>query len=436
MTIKLPTDWQAIIRRGVESEELDYKAAQDWNALSRSGKAKFVRHCLAMANSKGGYIVVGVGEDRAGRPCVYTGLTEKQSRSFDPTAVGNFINNYVDPEIEFTVERPLVDGKRYAVFVVHRFATLPHVCTYGCDNELQQGVFYIRTAEASSRPAFRSHEIHALIQRCLRNQREQLGRMLRGILYESNQRPESNVLQIFHEQRNLSRDMLSKRRDLHDGQRIVFELCVYPSQFDSRKFTLSEVRAALEKAVYLFPDACFIRKSEVTDSYSTNVSIRSLPEDQTRIWQAFRSGFFHFLEYLPQERDRVDYQPLMWKLAEAFFFIGEFYSELGYSEEMFEIDIRLDRVENRRLDGILPHSAQNEKKTEYHCRIPEIQVAMRRTVADLVSAPEEHSAHALKDICERFNVPASRHENAVENIRAYLQERMPEGFFSHSSISL
>ena len=46
-------------------------------------------------------------------------------------------------------------------------------------------MFYIRTSDASSRPAFRAVEMHALIQRALRNQREALGRMLRGILYES-----------------------------------------------------------------------------------------------------------------------------------------------------------------------------------------------------------------------------------------------------------
>lgn len=71
-------DWKSIIYRGVESDELDYKAAQNWLQLPRSGKAKFVRHCLAMANTKGGYVVVGVGEDASGQPAVFTGLTPKK----------------------------------------------------------------------------------------------------------------------------------------------------------------------------------------------------------------------------------------------------------------------------------------------------------------------------------------------------------------------
>ncbi|MEI3004255.1 MAG: RNA-binding domain-containing protein [Victivallales bacterium] len=80
-------DWKSIIYRGVESDELDYKAAQNWLQLPRSGKAKPVRHCLAMANTKGGYVVVGVGEDASGQPAVFTGLTPEEAQSFDPTAV-------------------------------------------------------------------------------------------------------------------------------------------------------------------------------------------------------------------------------------------------------------------------------------------------------------------------------------------------------------
>ncbi len=429
MAVHIPTDWRPIIYRGVESEELDYKAAQDWNELSRAGKAKFVRHCMALANTKGGYIVVGVGEDQAGRPCVYSGLTERQSRSFDPTAVGNFINNYADPEIDFSLERPEVDGKHYAVFVVRRFNSLPHVCAYGCEGELQQGILYIRTAEASSRPAFRSQEIHALIQRSLRNQREQLGRMLRGILYENSSQMEPDAKVSFNEQRTLSRDMLTSRRNVVNGNRISFEFSVYPPEFTTKRFSLSELRAALEQSVYLFPAPLFINPKEVAESYSTNVSVRSLPEDKTRIWQAFRSGFFHLLEYMPENNRSVEYDRLRKKIAEAVFFTGEFFSGLGYNDEMFELEIRLNGVENALLGGIEPRVQRPNSPPEYRCHIPGIVVTMQRTMADLAAGPEDHAARILRDLCERFNVPSSRHEEAETMIRSYLEERMPEAFF-------
>ena len=72
------TDWKELVFRGVESDELDYKAAQDWDEMSKSARAKFVRHLLAFANTRGGYLVVGVGEDSSGYPSKRTGLTPKQ----------------------------------------------------------------------------------------------------------------------------------------------------------------------------------------------------------------------------------------------------------------------------------------------------------------------------------------------------------------------
>ena len=109
------TKWQELVYRGVESDELDYKAAQDWEELTKAGKAKFVRHLLAFANTRGGYLVVGVGEDASGYPALRTGLTAKQCASFDPSKVGAFVNSHVEPPIKFTIERPLIKGKRYAI---------------------------------------------------------------------------------------------------------------------------------------------------------------------------------------------------------------------------------------------------------------------------------------------------------------------------------
>ena len=182
---KLSSEMRELVYRAVESDTLDYKAAFCWTRMSRVQRAKIVRHCLALANTRGGHIVIGVGEDASGHPSVYQGLTREESRSFDPSTVGPFINHYVEPPIDFTIERPLIDGKRYAVFVIRPFRSLPHVCTCAIENELQTGVFYIRTTDASSRPAYRAIEMQGLIQRALRNQREELGRMLRGILYEN-----------------------------------------------------------------------------------------------------------------------------------------------------------------------------------------------------------------------------------------------------------
>ena len=244
------TDWRSIICRGIESDELDYKAAQNWKNLPRAGKAKFVRHCIAMANTKGGYVVVGVGEDASGQPALFTGLTEEEAHSFDPTDVGNFINRFADPAVDFTLERPVVDGKRYVVFVIRRFRNLPHVCTSSCENELSLGTFYIRTQDASSRPAYRSSEIHALIQRTLRTQREMLGRMIRGILYEDHTFQNEHQQQSrFQEEIGHSKEFFRKRRVNPSGRSFHLAFTVTPRGASSRASDLVRpMRPALDAA--------------------------------------------------------------------------------------------------------------------------------------------------------------------------------------------
>lgn len=100
---KLSNDFAELVHRGVESDVLDYKAVLCWTKMTRQAKGKIVRHCLALANTKGGCIVIGVGEDASGHPSVYMGLSREEVHSFDPTTVGQFVNRYVEPPIEFTM---------------------------------------------------------------------------------------------------------------------------------------------------------------------------------------------------------------------------------------------------------------------------------------------------------------------------------------------
>ena len=221
-------DFEELILRGVESDELDYKAHQSWNTMTRVARGKIVRHLTAFANTNGGYLVVGVGEDASGYPGDLQGLSDEESSSFDPSKVGAFVNSCIEPPIDFTIERPVVRGKRFAVFVVKPFSTIPHVCRHGIENELREGVFYIRTVDASSRPATRAFEMHSLIQRALRNQREMLGRMLRGILYETSSTVTSEPSGVV-EQLKSAQEYFIRRRKPEDPENYAFiQLTIVP----------------------------------------------------------------------------------------------------------------------------------------------------------------------------------------------------------------
>lgn len=417
------TDWENIVYRGVESEELDYKAAIDWKKLNRVGKSKFVRHCLAMANTKGGYIVVGVGEDSAGQPSLFTGLTPEQAKSFDPTIIGNFVNRYADPEIDLTIERPVVNDKRYAIFVIRPFANIPHVCAYGMNDELQQGVFYIRTADAASREAHRASEIHAIIQRALRNQRELLGRMIRGVLYENRDAPIENAASHFKEDSSNGKQYFLNRRSPKANQKpaVFMQLMICPAQYTKDRFTLSEVKRAASDSFSLLSEPHFVTEQDMNESYFSNVALRSLPDGELKMWQLFKTGMFHYMAYWPLPEKKINYQYILRFFAEAVSFLSRLYSELGYDEELLDITITLTEVEGVEL--VEPPQLKAQKNTEYICRIPDIRIMLQRSAADLASGHAEHAVKIIKELCERFNFPDGRHGNLRQKITAYLEKR-------------
>ncbi len=387
--------WAEIIYRGVESDELDYKAHQSWNALSRAGKGKITRHLTALANTKGGYIVIGVGEDASGEPALYTGLSNAESRSFDPTAVGSFVHQCVEPPIDFTIERPKIDGKRYAIFCVKPFSTLPHVCCRGIESELHTGVFYIRTPDASSRPAYRAIEVQQIIQRALRNQREMLGRMLRGILYEHREIPDiESGKSGFADAASAALDFF-RRRKHSDGPAVLFQLTVTPEKFNADAWTFGELRRAAENSWRWQPEELFIADGEIKNAYNTNVSLRALPKERLKMWQLFKSGLFHYVAWLPAPDNRLNSETLRKLVFEALEFLGRFYNELVRPEELLTLELKLEPMQKYRL--LLPDGS------ECHTRIPRLETGLKRSAADLAVGWSVHAIRLLRGVGERFN---------------------------------
>ena len=55
-----------ILRRGHESKDLDYKGPMLWDESDKKACCEVVKDILGMANTLGGFIVVGVSETLAG----------------------------------------------------------------------------------------------------------------------------------------------------------------------------------------------------------------------------------------------------------------------------------------------------------------------------------------------------------------------------------
>ncbi len=397
------TDFRELVFRGVESDVLDYKAPMDWNLMSKAQKAKFVRHALAFANTRGGAIVVGVGEDAAGHPSHFQGLTEAQCHSFDPSGIGTFINSHVDPAIELAVERPEIDGKRYAILLIQQFKDIPHVCIHSVDEELRTGVFYIRTTSASSRPAARAGEMHDLIRRALRNQRELLGKLLRGILYESQTQNLAESGDHFPPEYDESVNYFARRLGKTLAPETpVWDFAVRPlaTEATAVAWPLSELRRAAGEAVNSaaadVPD--FLCAADIQASYATNVSLRGMSENRDKFWQLFQDGLLHFRCALG---DGAIYTVLAALADASLEFAALFYSALGLTGETLCFRVGISHTENLRL--AMP--GESADAPDYRCRIPEIAIEEKISAATLLSARRDCSSHLLNEISVRFNAP-------------------------------
>jgi hypothetical protein len=405
------TKWQELVFRGVESDELDYKAAQDWEELTKAGKAKFVRHLLAFANTRGGYLVVGVGEDASGYPALRTGLTAKQCASFDPSKVGAFVNSHVEPPIKFTIERPLIKGNRYAIFVIHPFESLPHVCANGVDGELQAGVFYIRTADASSRPARRAMELADIIRRALRNQREMLGRMLRGILYENRtdfiETPSGTFDDAF-----TTASIYFRRRRPGDANTVQLSLVFAPEHRMDEAFETQELSAAVAAAGLPHPDGRFFTDKLMKSVRPVNTGLRCLSENSPCMWQLFKSGEFLFFADLQSSGGKINFEEVLKFAAETIVFAGKLYQKMISPEELLTITLKLSAPKQIRL--------KFNNRTPVGVSADTIASSICRSTADLASGNGELATRLCNELAEQFEISAKTISSMTRFITEYL----------------
>ncbi len=424
-----PNDWREIIYCGLENQQIDFKSPQDWVKIGRSGRAKFARHAIALANTNGGYVVVGVAEDSDGNPTKYIGMTEEEAASFDPSTVGQTISRSADPPVSIDIVRPVVDGKRYVVLVVYPFKDMPHVCSNAFPDELRTGVFYVRTPDARSHPAEKSSELHQLIQRALRNQRQMLGRMLRGILYEERQ-VDSNESIVFPP--FLERSRRQAREQL--GNNIVrskplFEVICRPANpFDD--LTLTKVRQALHGiASPRLADLPWGNTSLTSTIHATNESVcgKQLREDSSPVcfWEFFMNGLFYAAIPLPLEEGgekRIQAKHLMRLSIVAVSMIGQFYSMLQHAEALLDITFRVANSFELELVGL-----RNARAGErYISGIMDIEVTKQRSAGDLEGgAASDAAAQLFAELCERFNAPFD--DANVTEIRARYDAFLEQG---------
>ena len=116
-----------LVTRKSESAKLDYK--ERYAARDRLSAVRLAKHVLAMANTAGGYVVIGVKDD--GTVC---GLTEQETTELDEATIRQQVAGFSSVPISLSVTtRFECGGHRIAVVAI--LPLLDRVAVATCDGQ-------------------------------------------------------------------------------------------------------------------------------------------------------------------------------------------------------------------------------------------------------------------------------------------------------------
>jgi hypothetical protein len=352
-----------LVYLGRETRDLDYKQAAVWDPNDKAACCALVKDILAMANSLGGSIVIGVDDTPTG--FVPTGLTPDALKSWESTRVNNFIQTYASPPVNVQIAKPTCSTAQFVVLLVPQFRQSPHICFRDYPGILTKPTLYVRTASNASEPVSAIQDLQDLIERAVRTRQDQLLEGMREILSGSAiaRQPsdqEQFDAQIAEVAATLSDPFPGKG---YDG---YLTAAMFPARFDAKRFSIDDLRrAAVEASVTLRGHPFLYYQEEDQDLVVMNDGLRYELIDQLGFerldfaerWDLKQSGLLVQRVLLPEEALRgqgrldriVDPNTLTFYVTEAINTLVRLFTGLGVANEDITLRIAVEGTEGRSL---------------------------------------------------------------------------------------
>lgn len=138
-----PAQPDRIISR--ESSFVEFKESFGWKSLP-----KYLKTCTAYANTKGGYLVFGIGR----KPHKLLGLSGSNLKAFediDPEKLSGQFNEHFAPEILWDIHEYELEGKKYGLLYTFECKNKPVICRKDAETVLKEGDIYYRYRGRSER---------------------------------------------------------------------------------------------------------------------------------------------------------------------------------------------------------------------------------------------------------------------------------------------
>lgn len=150
-----------LIRHNAEEDFLDYKLRYDHKDTEQ--KVELVRDLVSMANTQGGYIVIGVAENKeVGTGFIPVGIDEECQRGLDITKIFDQLAPFIVPRLDIRLtiySLPELENNTFALIYVAQGTELPIIFEQdgsfqgkkGTKTKFHKGDIYVRRGAASVR---------------------------------------------------------------------------------------------------------------------------------------------------------------------------------------------------------------------------------------------------------------------------------------------
>jgi hypothetical protein len=401
-----------ILNRGHEAKDLDYKGPIAWDETNKKSCCELVKDILGMANTLGGYLVIGVSETTDGY--TWEGLTAEQANSFDTTRVNRFLQNYADPPINTLLRKVKQDDKVFVIIEVPRFTDTPHVCQKEFPQVLSATALYVRTDNNETAPLRSSADFRAIVEQAIRNRGDTLLASVRSIL-KGNTPPSVTDTEQFETQWKGAVAKFDEINPLKQrGYTGYREATFFPTQFQADRFSMEQLRLAAERAHVNFTGWPFLAYSQsrtewtyaIEDGLETLIE-HHINDERLDFWQFRQSGFFYqrvlmweeFRQRQKQEPSAMHIDSLAIYAAQAIDCLTRLYDTLLSDTDEVEFRLRVLGADKRRLETF----DSRDLWGPYICRIPQVSFRCVMPLAEWRASIVEHADKASQEIFHRFN---------------------------------
>jgi len=403
------------LRQDHESRDVDYKAAMVWD--TKAGKAAccgIVKDILAMANSGGGLIVLGVDE-MPDKSFQRSGVPSPMLASWETTRVNSFVQTYADPPINVLVRRFTDTDLTFIALDVPPFPSVPHICVSAYPEELRRFVLYVRTANNESAPIGSSTDFHLIIEQAVRNREYMMIKSMRSILVGATITPtvsdDERFAQQLHEAQERAQERYPPDWPVFTGVR---EVTWWPARFEATRFPLDALTPVVQKTSSSYHGLPFLWYSPghfeiiaLQDAVEGVIASSSAPNRPYTYWQLRQSGLLYRREVMPEALNVynnegsslvVGIQITMVHVAEAIDCMVRMGDALGLVSE--DVTLRLNLLG---VKGATLHTSRGLLMGRYETALSDVVHESTRSIEDWTAGKVDLAAEITRDLMLRFN---------------------------------